>query len=166
MKSLKTFLTLIFFLSVIFCYAQSTKNTKQPKKTTITDEDLKKYAVTLDSIEGMQKTLQQIITENVQQNTVMSVARYNELYKIGDDQAALAQTKATPEEIGFLKEIADLIALNIGRINATYQTLAKDYVGLKAFNTIKKSLESDSDLKNRYNAVTKDISTTASSESN
>ena len=123
----------------------------------ITDEDLKKYAVTMDSVASMQETLREIVAETVQNNTVMSVARYNDIFKFTDDEAKLKEANATPEEIAFLKHIADLRKVNIERINTAYQSLAKDYVGLKAFNAIRKSLKSDQELKARYDNVAKDV---------
>lgn len=125
----------------------------------ITDEDLKKYAMTMDSIEGMQETLRQIVAENVQKNTVISVQRYNELFKIFDDQTKLKEANATPEEITFIKQINDLRTVNLSRINTTYQSLAKDFVGLKAFNAIRKSLNTDKSLKARYDNLSKDSDT-------
>ena len=131
----------------------------QTKTSSITDEDLKKYAITMDSIESMQETLREIVAETVQKNTVTTVARYNQLFKITDDPAKLKEAQATPEEIEFLKQVEDLRTINIARINATYQDLAKEYVGIKAFNAIRKSLESDQTLKARYETVSKDIET-------
>jgi len=130
-----------------------------PSKTasSITDDDLRKYAITQDSIKGMQQTLLQIIAENVQQNNVMPVSRYNELFKIEKDQTKLAAANATPEEIAFLKEISDLKELNTQRINTTYQALAKEYVGLKTFNLIRKSLDTDPALKNRYQTISQKV---------
>lgn len=122
-----------------------------------TDEDLKKYAITMDSVKGMQTTLQTIIAEMVQKNTVMSVARYNELFKIAEDQTKLTEAKATPEEIKFVKDVADKRKEETARINATYQGLAKDYVGLKQFNAIKKSLASDEAVKAKYDGISKEI---------
>ena len=130
---------------------------KAQKTAEISDDDLKKYAVTMDSVAGMQESLREIVAEVVRANTVMPVSRYNELFKIAADQEKLKAANATPEEIAFLKQIDDLRKTNIERINATYQALAKDYVGLKAFNAIRKSLQSDQQLKARYDNLSKDI---------
>lgn len=125
----------------------------------ITDEDLKKYAITMDSVQDMQTTLQELVAETVRANTVMPIARYNDLFKFTNDEAKLKENNATPEEIAFLKQIDDLRKVNIERINQTYQALAKDYVGLKTFNSIRKSLQSDQELKARYDNVSKDVET-------
>lgn len=126
---------------------------KAQSSTEITDEDLKKYAVTMDSVAAMQQSLRDIVAETVRANTVMPVSRYNVLFKIADDSIKLKEANATAEEIAFLKQIDDLRAVNIERINANYQALAKDYVGLKTFNAIRKSLQSDQALKARYDKV-------------
>jgi hypothetical protein len=150
MKLLRSLLPVILLLVTIASRAQATK-------PLFTDDDLKKYAITQDSIKGMQQTLNAGITEMVQKNTVMKVERYNELFKIIGDEAKLAETKATPEELAFVKEVATKRADGTAKISATFQALAKDYVGLKAFNAIKKSLATDEELKVKYETLSKDL---------
>ncbi len=149
MKITKVLMPCLLMLAAVATKAQTTEQ--------ITDADLKKYAVTMDSVEAMQQTLRNIVAATVQKNTVMPVARYNELFKIIEDEAKLKSANATPEEIAFIKEINSLREENIKRINVTYQSLAKDYVGLKTFNAIRKSLKTDQELKARYDNVSKDI---------
>lgn len=150
MKRLKIFLPVMFVFAVSMSQAQTASQS-------FNDEDLKKYAVTMDSVKGMQATLQDIIAEMVQKNTVMSVARYNELFKIANDQAKLTEAKATPEELKFVNDVAAKRKEETARINTTYQALAKEYVGLKAFNAIKKSLASDESVKAKYDAMSKEL---------
>ena len=138
-------------------FAQTAQTSTTKSSQGITDEDLKKYAMTMDSVKGMQLTLNDIIAEMVQKNTVMSVQRYNELFKIADDQAKLSEKQATPEEVKFLKEIADKRTEEMARVNATYQGLVKDWVGVKTFNAIKKSLENDQEVKAKYDAMSKEL---------
>lgn len=149
MKITKVLMPCLLILAAVVSKAQT--------KDEITDEDLKKYAVTMDSVAAMQETLRELVATTVQKNTVMSVARYNELFKIIDDAAKLKATNATPEEIAFIKKIDDLREVNIKRINETYQALARDYVGAKTFNAIHKSLKTDQQLKARYDNVSKDV---------
>jgi hypothetical protein len=149
MKIAKVLVPCLLLLVAVGSKAQTT--------TEIKDEDLKKYAVTMDSVEAMQESLRELVAETVRANTVMPVARYNELFKIADDEAKLKAANATPEEVKFLQQISDLRKVNIERINATYQALAKDYVGLKTFNAIRKSLDSDQTLKQRYETFSKEL---------
>jgi hypothetical protein len=150
MKLLRFILPMILLCAVTVSKAQTAK-------PAFTDEDLKKYAITMDSVKGMKETLKSILTEMVQKNTVMKVTRYNELFKIIDNPEKLAEAKATPEEIAFVKEVDAKRVDETARINAAYQGLAKDYVGLKAFNAIKKSLETDQALKERYESISKEL---------
>jgi hypothetical protein len=168
MKPLRILMTLLLLGCILVVQAQTkapAEKTAATTKAAITDDELKKYALTMDSVQGMQETLQQIIAEHVQKNTVMSVERYNQLFKIAKDQAKLAEAQATAEERAFLQEIEDLKALNLGRINSTYQSLAKEYVGLKAFNAIRKSLDTDPQLKSRYETISKEAGSTGASGS-
>ena len=148
MKIMKTLVPCLLMLVAVGSMAQTSNE--------ISDEDLTKYAATMDSVAAMQESLRELVAERVRANTVMPISRYNVLFKIAEDEAKLKAENATPEEIAFLKEIDALRQVNIERINATYQSLAKDYVGLKTFNAIRKSLTSDQELKARYDNVSKD----------
>ena len=122
-----------------------------------TDEDLKKYAITMDSVDAMKANLQAVVTEMVQSNTVMSVPRYNELFKIADDSTKLQEAQASPEEIDFVKQVAARRQDEIDKMNATYQSLAKDYVGLKQFNAIRKSIKENEEVRAKYEMISKEI---------
>lgn len=147
MKITKVLMPCLLVLATVVSKAQTASQ--------ITDEDLKKYAVTMDSVQSMQQSLRELVAETVRSNTAMPVTRYNELIKIQEDSAKLKAT-ASAQEIAFLKQISDLRKINIERINSTYQDLAKNYVGLKTFNQIRKSLQSDQQLKARYDNLAKD----------
>jgi hypothetical protein len=110
-------------------------------------------------VEGMKKSVNATITDMVQKNTVMSVARYNELFKIADDQAKLAETKATTEEIAFVKQVADKRKEETAKVNASFQALVKEKLGLTKYSAIKKSLESDADVKAKYESISNDLNT-------
>ena len=65
----------------------------------VTDEELKKYAVTMDSINDMKESLSVEISDILKEDGKMSIARYTELSKIAEDSTQLAAANATPEEI-------------------------------------------------------------------
>jgi predicted nucleic acid-binding Zn-ribbon protein len=116
----------------------------------ITDEELEKYAVTMDSVEDMKASLLEDISEMVEANEKMTNARYNDLSKIIDDEAALKEAKATPEEIAFLKEVAAKKEEGTKKIQETFQTMAKEFVGASSYNKIKDQLKTNPELKKRY----------------
>ena len=131
----------------------------QSESTEITDEELGKYAVMMDSVNDMKQSLLKEITAMVKGNGKIKNARYNELSKIIDDEAALTKAKATPEEIAFMKEVAAKKEAGTLRIQETFQTMAKDFVGASSFNKIKSALESDEEVKQRYQAQLNKVTT-------
>ena len=141
------------FLGIQTMQAQnSAPAATQTETATISDEELKKYAVTRDSIDDMKETLMKDLTLMVQNNEKVKVARYNELNKIINNEAELAKANATPEEIAFVKEVAAKREAGIAAIQERLQAMAKDYVRTASYNKIKKALTSDVALQKRYQA--------------
>jgi hypothetical protein len=86
-------------------------------------------------------------------NTGVSAARYNELFKIINDEGKLLDANATADEINFVKQVIAKREEGTAKIKQTYQSLAKDYVGASAFNKVKKALSSDEALKTKYQGL-------------
>jgi hypothetical protein len=124
----------------------------QNQSATISDDELKKYAITRDSIDDMKETLMKELTAMVQTNSKVKVARYNELSKIIGNEAELTKANATPEEIAFVKEVAAKREQGTAKIQEMLQTMAKDYVGTTSYNRIKKALATDPEVQKRYQA--------------
>ena len=139
---------LLLFVSLMIVNAQSLFAQEQ-----ITDEELKKYVVAMDSINDMKASLLEEIGEMVKANEGLTNARYNELSKIMNDEAKLAAAKATPEEIAFMKQVAAKKSEGTAEITQTFQLLAKEYVGAASFNKIKKALTTDPELKSKYQSM-------------
>jgi hypothetical protein len=125
----------------------------QAQDEAITDEDLKKYAVTMDSVQSMTDQLIETISELVKSNEDVSAARYNELYKIIDDTTKLTEANATEVEIAFVNQVLARKDEETAKINLAFQSLAKDYVGAKNYNAIKKALKADAELKQKYDSM-------------
>lgn len=124
----------------------------------ITDEDLKKYAVAMDSIENMKGHLIETITEMVKGNEEVSASRYNELSKIIDDETKLAEAEATEVEIEFVKSVAAKKEEETAKINEAFQSLAVDYIGAKTYNAVKKALKEDEEIMAKYKSLTEALS--------
>ncbi len=156
MKNLVILFALFFSVQTIQAQSDSTQNESAPGKNVqsesveITDAELEKYAVTMDSVNDMKQTLLQEITDMVKSNEKMTNARYNELSKIIDDEAQLTKAKATPEEIAFIKDVVAKKEAGTMQIQETFKSMAQDYVGASSYNKIKKALDADPDVKKRY----------------
>jgi len=120
----------------------------------ISDEDLQKYVVAMDSIEHMKTHLIETITEMVKGNEDVSAARYNELSKIIDDEAKLKEAEANEVEIAFVKSVAAKKEEETAKINETFQSLALNYIGGRTYNAIKKALKEDETIKAKYKTLT------------
>ncbi len=140
----------IMLLALFFVVQTIQAQNSTTAQSEVTDEELEKYAVTMDSIEDMKASLLEDISEMVAKNEKMTNARYNDLSKIIDDEAALKEAKATPEEITFIKEVIAKKEEGTKKIQETFQTMAKDYVGASSYNKIKDQLKSNPELKKRY----------------
>jgi hypothetical protein len=141
-----------FFSLVCFMALFSTKLFAQDAAT-VTDEELKKYAIAMDSVNEMQALLSGEIKTMVTTNQTISAARYNELFKIINDEGKLLEANATPEEISFVKEVIAKKDAGTAKIKETYQLLAKDFVGAAAFNKVRKAISSDEGLKTKYQSL-------------
>ncbi|MDH4057513.1 MAG: hypothetical protein OEU76_02055 [Cyclobacteriaceae bacterium] len=146
MKSFKFLTFALAFFTLSASYAQDASES-------VTDEELRKYAVVMDSVDHMSKNLLETITELVMSNDQISAARYNDLNKIIDDEAKLKEAEATPEEIAAVKEVVKRKEEETAKIQEIFMTLATEYVGAATYNKVKKALGSDPDTKTRYEAI-------------
>lgn len=138
-----------FFLLAISAHSQN--------DVAVTDEELGKYATAMDSVNELTIELMDSITLMVKNTTVMNAARYNDLSKIISDETKLTEAKATPEEIAFVKSVADYKSKGTSEINSAFQSLAKDYVGAATFNKVKKALASNTELKGKYDSLMEEL---------
>lgn len=121
----------------------------------ITDEELTRYAVMMDSIDVLKGNVEETIKEMVASTEEITGTRYNELYKYSRNTDKLAELEANEAEVEFLNSIdfvKDSMTLELKKV---YSSLAKDYVGDggRTFNKISKALKSDEDVKQRYDAI-------------
>ena len=121
--------------------------------TAVSDEELKKYAVAMDSVNEMQAVLAEQIKTLVTGNSAMTTTRYNELFKVINDENKLFELQATPEEIAFVKEVIAKREEGTTKIKQAYQALAKEYVGASAFNKVKKAIAADEAVKTKYQSL-------------
>jgi hypothetical protein len=81
-------------LMVVFAMLLTSASFAQDDKT-VSDEELQKYAIAMDSIETLKQNLITVITDLVENNPKVSASRYNELSRIIDDSTKLITASAT-----------------------------------------------------------------------
>ena len=139
---------LIAAIFSFFCIALQAQD-----DTAITDEELERYAIMMDSIEEMKADLMAEITEMVKNNDSISVSRYNDLFRIIDDEAKLQEANATAQEINAVRKVQERKDAGTAEINEAFQSMAKEYVGASSYNKIKKALNADTELKAKYQGM-------------
>jgi hypothetical protein len=121
----------------------------------ISDDELMRYAVVMDSIEVMKDNVKEVISEMVSSNEDMTGTRYNELSKIIEDTDKLAATEATETEIAFIKSVKEKSDEMTQGINSAFQSLAVNYIGDggRVYKKIKSALKTDESVKERYEVI-------------
>jgi two-component sensor histidine kinase len=148
----------LHFLAALFLVAGAlSAQAQEAESTAVSDEELHRYAVMMDSIDEMRITLLNEISEMVKNNDKITVARYNELSKIADNQEKLAAANATEDELAALKEIQEKKDAGTARINDAFKNLAKEYVGATAYNKIRKALKDEPEVKSKYESLLEEL---------
>jgi len=136
---------LIFSVFTLAAYAQES----------ITDDDLRKYALLDEVIDLMKKDLSAEVNAMIKSQEGMTGQRYKELAATKGDADKLTTIEAKDYEIKFLELIDKLKDERIQAIKTVNQELATKMVGDrgKTYKAIKSALVSDADLKARYDAI-------------
>lgn len=120
----------------------------------ITDSDLKKYKIVIDSIETLKNQLTVTINNLAKGNGNISASRFNTLIPIINNEAKLTEAKATPDEIAYVKKAAAVQEEETKKFQKAYQSLIYDYVGDAVFTRVRNGLKTDTGLKKKYDALT------------
>ena len=125
----------------------------------ITDDELMRYAKVMDTVQVLSGKIKDYISESVSNSEHITGARYNELYKIIDNEEKLKESSATDEEIEFITQLNSTTDSMKAAVNDLFKTMAKDYIGDggRVYNKIKKALKSDEAVKERYDAIIEKI---------
>lgn len=142
---MKVFVTFLLLFGVIFPI--------QAQSVTVTDEELQRYVIVMDSINELTEQLKSTISELVKNNAGITPARYNELSRLNGDSVKLKEAKATPAELKALKEITDRRNEETQKLQEAFKKLTTEYVGAATYNKIRNALRSDNELKARYDAM-------------
>ncbi|MCK6618006.1 MAG: hypothetical protein L6Q51_10205 [Cyclobacteriaceae bacterium] len=124
---------------------------------TISDEDLKQYAVVMDSINDLTEQLKNRLSGLIKNNPKISEARYNQLSQLGNDQEKLKAAKATPEELAALQEINLRRTEETIKLSEILKSLTTQKLGSELYSKIRTALKSDPEVKARYEKIVSDL---------
>ncbi len=123
------------------------------KRDSINNADLERYTIMMDSVQNVQKKISDKSIELAKGNSKITPARYTLLLPIADDQKKLAEAKATPDEIAYVKKALAIRTEDGLKLSETFQSLMNEYVGFDTFNRVKAAVASDPKVKWRYDRL-------------
>jgi hypothetical protein len=154
------------FLAVIAFTMGANVANAQDQDEEITNEQLERYAIAMDSVERMKQEIIDMMTTEVEENEDITGGRFNELSKIIEDSVKLAEANATQEEIDFILSVKEKKDQMTADINITFKTLAIDYIGDggRIYKRIRTALRTDEEVKERYEDIIEELKEEAEDE--
>lgn len=119
----------------------------------VSDLELKKYVVVMDSITTLKNHLTAKMNDLATSNSKISPSRFNALMPVIDNQVRLTELKATPDEIAIIKKVAAVRDEETRKFQQTYQSLITGYIGSDVFTKVRNGLKSDTTLKKKYDSL-------------
>lgn len=119
----------------------------------VTDEELSKYVIAMDSIETLKVRLTTVINNLSKGNSKISSNRFNELMPIINNEAKLTEANATSDEINYVKKAVATRDEETMKFQKTFQSLINDYVGETVFSKVRNVLRTDANLKKKYDSL-------------
>src|SRR5690606_26377214 len=124
----------------------------------INDEDLKKYAMVMDSIYAMKSNIQKEYNALIQNEELMAGGRrFVEIQSAAKDSTKLAELEVTDEEMMVYNNIQAKYEEMTAEFKESYTTLIKDDLGGTAYNKITKAINSDAAVKSRYQEILAEV---------
>lgn len=111
----------------------------------ITNQDLYKYAVVMETQDMFKNELSAQITDHINRQAPEIKNRYNEL--------AGGEAPANDEEKKFIKDVKDMQSERTGEFSDAFKTMIKRVLGAKTYGAVKKGIADDTDVKQRYNTI-------------
>ena len=153
-------------MALFFAVVMMSGNILAADDDQITDEELWKYALMNEVIEQMKKDISATVNEMIKNQEGIDGKRYLELAKTNGDEAKLSEIEATDFEKKFLELVENEKNDRIEAIKVVNQELATKMVGDKGrtYKAIKEALNSDAELKTKFEEFQKKIQFEGSGE--
>jgi predicted secreted Zn-dependent protease len=144
-------------LLIILIIGYSSSVSGQDLSPTISDEELKQYAIVMDSINDLTEQLTNRLTALIKNNPKITETRYNQLVQLGNDQEKLKDAKATPEELVALQEINLKRTEESIKLSEALKYLTTIKLSPATYSTIRNAVKSDPEVKARYDKILADL---------
>ena len=111
----------------------------------ISNEDLYKYAVVMETKDMFQSELSTQLTDYVEKQDPAIKNRYNAL--------AGGETPANDAEKQFISQVNSMKGERTDEFSEAYKTMIKRVLGAETYGAVKKGIANDTNVKERYNAI-------------
>lgn len=111
----------------------------------ISNEDLYKYAVVMETKDMFQSELSSQITDYVEKQDPAIKNRYNAL--------AGGEAPANDAEKQFIDQVNSMKTDRTGEFGDAFKTMIKRVLGAETYGAVKKGIANDTAVKERYNAI-------------
>lgn len=135
----------VLFLGCLFAKGQESAE--------FSDEELTKYAVVMKWAETETATLSQKVADLVNNNELLSAAAYNTLSRAQKAGEELRSTEVEEGEIVEFEKIAATTETLKEEFSSVYKEKILSDIGASLYNSLKKALKTDEDVKSRYEAI-------------
>ncbi|MDQ3393573.1 MAG: hypothetical protein M3512_05605 [Bacteroidota bacterium] len=157
----KTFLK-TFFGAAAFCIFATSSTFAQ----SVSDDELNKYAVVMDSIDAMKRNIQDDYNAMIQEEELMQGGRrFVEIQQVGDDSVRLTELNVTEMELEAFNKIQEKYTEMTTDFKESYTNLIKEDLGAALYNKVTKALKDDSEVKNRYDSILEEVKAEGTEES-
>ncbi len=121
----------------------------------ITDENLRRYAIMMETVDAMKQEISDQTNMLIKNQEGMDGKRYLELAKTKGDAAQLEAIEAKDYEIKFLEVVTKMQDERKDAISEVVTIMATKMMpdGGKAYKEVKAAVDSDADVKARYEAI-------------
>lgn len=144
-----------FFMTIL---AVAAFTAVQAQDAEISDVDLEKYAMVMDSIDAMKANIQKEYNALIQGEELMAGGRrFVEIQAAVKDSAKLAEIEVTEEEMMVYNNIQAKYEEMTAEFKENYTNLIKDELGGTLYNQITKALRSDAEVKARYEEILAEV---------
>lgn len=111
----------------------------------ITNQDLYKYAVVMETQDMFKNELSTQVTDYINNQDPEIKNRYNAL--------AGGEAPANDEEKQFMSNVKNMQSERTGEFSDAFKTMIKRVLGAKTYSAVKKGIANDTEVKERYNTI-------------
>ena len=148
----------IWGLALVLCFLGMTLQNVAAQDVEILDEDLKNYAMIMDSLDVLKTNIKKDFNVMIKAEELMKGGRrFNEIKSAKGDEAKLKELNVTEEELAVYNKIQEAKKAKEKELSVTYNTLIKEKLGAKKFKAIRSGIKSDAEMKEKYKAFKEEL---------